>query len=229
MILRNKTACTAYEITLPLSLLSCHPLNLAILITVSAPKVKYVHVTFHCTYNDTCHVMCGCSIDVIAGISPLFSWCWNDSAIQFPLLTSCHSLTTHTDARPPEVRYTLNKIWLQPTATLSGPCAHNSQGVAKSGNTLKSWRHLLKYYHILYPNLASGLFILLFSHIPDICLVIIIWHIPLDAEPVCNSFNRVGRDTAREQPSVQGVGGAWATGCHCNKSIMLIPACEEKS
>ena len=40
--------------------------------------------------------------------------------------------------------------------------------------------------------------------------ILILTHsIALDAEPVCDPFNRVGRDTGRELPlSVQGVGGS---------------------
>ena len=40
--------------------------------------------------------------------------------------------------------------------------------------------------------------------------ILILTHsIALEAEPVCDPFNRVGRDTGRELPlSVQGVGGS---------------------
>ena len=58
------------------------------------------------------------------------------------------------------------------------------------------------------------------------CDILILTHsIALDAEPVCDPFNRVGRDTGRELPlSVQGVGGShWqlVVTCNSNKSIML--------
>ena len=60
------------------------------------------------------------------------------------------------------------------------------------------------------------------------CDILILTHsIALDAEPVCDPFNRVGRDIGRELPlSVQGVGGShWqlVVTSNYNKSIMLIP------
>ena len=65
--------------------------------------------------------------------------------------------------------------------------------------------------------------------------ILILTHsIALDAEPVCDPFNRVGRDTGRgrELPlSVQGVGGShWqlVVTSNYNKSIMLIPGLRKR-
>ena len=168
MILRNNTAYNAYEITLPLSLSSCYPLNLAILITVSAPKVKYVHVIHFTVHIMTLAMSC---VAVLLTLLPVQHFVFMMLEWFCSSVSSVHILSLpHTDARPPEVRYTLNKIWLQPTANLSGPCAHNSQGVAKSGNILKSWRHLL--WSMSYPLSKSSFWfvhIVIFSHS---------WHLP---------------------------------------------------